>query len=321
MFQKELSDQYEVALQRQILKVFHASGLRLHDNHLGSKVFSNYQRIALIVLFQRSGKALRNFVSELKESKWPRWLGLRDIPSYRTIHHWLTYWSVSWVRKVLRTTVIHKQPSCMAVDATGFDSWQRSRHYEKRIGAAPMPYAKADLLVDTEERLIYDFVLRMKPRHDTLGAKTMISRSSVRDVLILADKCYDSEPLHEQVAASGNMLYAPVRKSSRKSPHGHHRRRCARGNKLYHQRNIVESINFSLKSRFRSLRSKKHWMKKREFGWKLITYNLEKLSQEVYSLLKSLFRKFILNRADTCIISTGTKLRSAGGVVRLEPPT
>ena len=69
MIQTKISNQYKTKLHRQILKVFHASGMKLNDNKLGSKVYSNYQRVALIVLFQRSGKALRKFVEELFESK------------------------------------------------------------------------------------------------------------------------------------------------------------------------------------------------------------------------------------------------------------
>jgi len=67
------------------------------------------------------------------------------------------------------------------------------------------------LLVDTETKLVYDFVLRTKPRHDTLGAKTMVQRLKHKGVLILADKGYDSEPLHEIDAESGNIMYAPTR--------------------------------------------------------------------------------------------------------------
>ncbi len=298
MIQTTISGQYKVVLHRQILKVFHATGMRLHDNHFGNKVYSNYQRIALIVLFMRSRKALRDFVSELKESKWPSWLGLRELPSKSALHSWLRKWSVPQVRNILSKTVAQKKPVLMAVDATGFDSWQRSRHYEKRLRQFGVhkkhdPYAKVDLLVDTKEKLIYDFVLRMKPRHDTLGAKTMLSRTLVRDALVLADKGYDSEPLHEQAKESGNTLYAPVRKSPRKKPRGLNRRRCACGHKQYHQRNIVESINFSLKSRFRSLRSKLHYMKKREFAWKIITYNLETISKTIKTLLRLIARATI----------------------------
>ena len=35
--------------------------LSLHDNLFGSKIYTNYQRVALIVLFMRSQKALRKF--------------------------------------------------------------------------------------------------------------------------------------------------------------------------------------------------------------------------------------------------------------------
>jgi len=295
MVQIEFPHQYEVDLHRQIIKVCHEMELPLHDFVKGSKLFTNYQRFALIVLFERSGKALRNFVKELIESKWPRWLGLKEIPAKSTLHDWLKKWKSTVLRTFLATIVAKQQPSLMAVDATGFDSWQRSRHYEKRmkqcgVHDVHMPYAKIDLLVDTESKLIYDFVLRTKPRHDTLGAATMIKRLKKKDVLILADKGYDSEPLHEIVEASGNLMYAPVRDFKVRRPKGRHRRRCTKGNELYFQRNIVESINFSLKSKFRTLRSKKSHMKKREFAWKIITYNLEKLSQSVNALLKLLKR-------------------------------
>ncbi len=302
MVQQEISNQYEVSLHHQILKVFHASGMRLHDNHFGSKIYTNYQRVALLVLFMRSRKALRQFVDELKESRWTRWLGLREIPSYRTLHHWLTKWSVSWLRQILNTTISKIKPSLMAIDATGFDSFNRSRHYEKRLrdfglNNSKMPFAKADLLIDTKNKLVYDFVLRTKPRHDTLGAATMVKRLKHKGVLILADRGYDSEPLHELVASTGNLMYAPTRDFHVKKVGGKHRRRCSLGHDQYFQRNIVESINFSLKSRFRSLRSKLHWMKKREFAWQIITYNLEKLSQEVKALIYLLGKAIILNRA------------------------
>jgi len=302
MNQTTISSQYEVSLHRQIIKVFHASGMKLNDNRLGSKVYSNYQRIALIVLFMRSKKALREFTGELVESKWPRWLGLRELPSKSVLHNWLVKWNLTWLRNILNKTVADKKPILMAIDATGFDSFNRSRHYEKRlkqfgVNNAKMPFAKADLLIDTKNKLVYDFVLRTKPRHDTLGAKTIFRRLKHKGVLILADKGYDSEPLHKIAIESGNLMYAPIRDFHVKKIGGKNRQRCSQGHEQYFQRNIVESINFSLKSRFRSLRSKLHYMKKREFAWQMIAYNLKKLSQETKVLLYLLWRASILDRA------------------------
>ena len=301
MMQKTIFNQYETKLHHQIIKVFHASGMRMHDNYTGSKKFTNYQRVALLVLFSRSGKALRNFVNELFETKWPTWLGLRDIPNFSTISRWLRKWNLSFLRNILKTTVAKTKPSIMAIDATGFDTWQRSRHYEQRLKQFGVhrkhePYAKVDLLIDTKNRLIHDWVLRLKPRHDTLGATTMIKRFEHENVLILADRGYDSEPLHKIIAETGNLLYAPVRDFKVKKPRGKHRQRCSKGYEQYYQRNTIESVNFSLKSRFRSLRSKLHWMKKREFAWKIITYNLEKLSQVSKTLLHLIWRIRFCNK-------------------------
>lgn len=294
MVQTEIISQYEVQLHEQILKLCHSMELPLHDNHFGSKVYTNYQRVALIVLFMRSRKALRDFVSELHESKWPRWLGLQELVSKSTLHRWIKQFDLTHVRQLLATTVASEKPVTMAIDATGFDSWARSRHYHKRLKECGvrdpyLPYNKVDLLVDTDSRLVYDFVLRTKPRHDVLGAKSLFKRFRHKKCLILADKGYDSEELHQLVADSGNEFYAPVRDFKVKRPKGRFRRQCVSGHEKYYQRNIVESVNFSLKSRFRSLRSKLHFMKKREFAWKLVTYNLEKLSAFLQLIKKCLF--------------------------------
>jgi transposase len=302
MIQTTINSQYEVGLQQQILKVFHASGLKLHDNLFGNKVYTNYQRLALMVLFVRSRKALRNFVSELKESRWVSWLGLREIPTKSSLQRWIKKFNLQTLRTLLSQTVAKQPSSLMAIDATGIDSFQRSNHYEQRLKDFGVrnsynPYAKAEILVDTKTKLIHDFVLRVKPRHDTLGAKTIFKRLKQRNVLILADKGYDCEELHELVASLSNQFYAPVRDFKVKKPKGYYRRKCVQGHELYNQRNLVESIIRSLKVRIRNLRSKLHYMKKREFAIHIIAYNLEKLSQSINNLFKLLSRATIWDKA------------------------
>jgi len=269
---------------------------------LETKFYTNYQRLALLVLFVRSRKALRNFAFELKESKWVSWLGLKELPSKSSLQRWIAKFNLQTLRKLLSTTVAKQQPTVMAVDATGFDSFQRSSHYEKRlkdfgIGNPHSPYAKAEVLVDTNTKLVYDFVLRVKPRHDVLGARTMFKRFKHKDVLILGDKGYDSEELHELLSDSGNEFFAPVCDFKVRRPKGYHRRRCVQGHEQACMRSIVESTIRSLKVRIRHLRSKLHYMKKREFALHVIAYNIEKLSQRINSLLKLLNRATIWDRA------------------------
>ena len=126
----------------------------------------------------------------------------------------------------------------------------------------------------------------------------MFKRLKQKEVLILADKGYDCEELHELLASSGNQFYAPVRDFKVKKPKGYHRRRCVQGHKLYNQRNLVESTIRSLKVRIRNLLSVKlHYMKKREFAWHIIAYNLEKLSQSINALFKLLNKATIWDKA------------------------
>lgn len=278
--QKELYHQYESKLHEQILKVCHRIELSLHDNHKGPKIYTNYQRVAILVLYIKSGEGLRNFVKSLYDSRWPIWLGLKEIPSKSSVDEWMKKFDLTFIRKLLRESVKEYKPKVMAIDATGIDSWRRSRHYERRIKQAGfredyMPYAKADILVDTNNKLIYDHNLRLKPRHDVLGAESIFKRVKIKNVLVLGDKGYDSEPLHEIAKLNGINLYAPVRNSQRNSPRGKYRKICAKKPPINKgMRSIVESVIRSLKVRINSLRSRLPYMKKREFAWHILLYNL-----------------------------------------------
>lgn len=285
MVQTTISDQYEVELHKQINKLSHDLELPLHYNHKGPKIFTNYQRVALIILYVRSKKSLLDFVSEFVETRWPTWLGLKEIPGKSTLNDWIKLFDLSFVRAFLEKQIANQNPEILAIDATGFDSWQRSRHYERRIKQCGvreeyMPYAKADVLVDTNTLLIHDWVLRIKPRHDVLGAASIFRRMKRKGILILADRGYDSEPLHKLVRNLGNLMFAPVR-NMRKNPGGFNRKRCAKGNEQYFRRNTVESAIHALKSLKRELRSRLHNHKKREFGWTVILFNMKRMIKDI----------------------------------------
>lgn len=297
MTQKELTCQYEVELHKQINKLCHRLELPLHYNRKGPKIFTNYQRVALIILYVRSKKSLVDFLTEFVETRWPSWLDLKEIPGKSTLNDWIKQFDLSFIRAFLKEQVADQNPEVMAIDATGLDSWQRSRHYERRIKQCGvreeyMPYAKADVLVDTNTLLIHDWVLRIKPRHDVLGAATILKRMKKRGILILADKGYDSEPLHELAVRLGNLLFAPVR-NKRKVPRGFNRRRCAKGNELYPMRNTVESAIHAIKSVRRELRSRLANHKKREFGWTVILFNMRRIIKDLGCIIKLILHQLI----------------------------
>ena len=139
-----LQNQYQNKLHQKFINLFHKLDLPLHFNHKGNKQFTNYQRVALIILHVRSKKSLREFLNEFSETKWFSWLGFRKVPRKSTLHLWMKLFKMELIRK-LNKMFVSKNISLAAVDGTGIDSWQRSRHYSKRLGDIPMPYVKFDI--------------------------------------------------------------------------------------------------------------------------------------------------------------------------------
>jgi len=105
-----------------------------------------------------------------------------------------------------------------------------------------MPYAKLDVIVDTETIIIYDHSLRLKPRHDALVTRQIAKRTKQREIKVLGDKSYDSKPLHEEFDKKCIKFYALVRKNERNTPKGHFRKKCRELDNNYNRRNTVESV-------------------------------------------------------------------------------
>lgn len=286
MIQQIILPKFNNKLEEQLIKLFHSIDLPLHFNKTGNKEFTNYQRISIIILFQRSKKSIRSFIGDdLKESKWISYLGLKKIPKKSTLHDWLKLFNMKIIRKITKV-LLPKKINLTSIDGTGFDSWQRSRHYEKRaeeIGHLPhMPYAKADLFIDVKTQIILDFSLITHREHDVKVAERIFKRNTIKNILGIGDGAYDSENLHETARENGIIFYAPVRKNDKRSfknkrPKGFYRRQCIEKPDYYGMRWINETINSVLKrTQINSLRSKKCFMKKREFGWHVILYNIKR---------------------------------------------
>lgn len=312
MIQQIIPSNYNNKLEKELIKLFHSSGLPLHFNKTGNKEFTNYQRISIIILFYRSGKSIRAFIDEnLGESKWISYLGLKKIPMKSTLHDWLKIFNMKIIRKICKV-LLPKKVNLTAIDGTGFDSWQRSRHYEKRVGEASiphMPYAKADLFIDVETQMILDFSLLTHRVHDVKVAEFIFKRNKIKNIIGLGDKGYDSENLHEIARANGIEFYAPVRENNkrsfkRKKPKGFYRRQCLEMPEFKGKRSINESVNSVLKrTQIHFLRSKKCFMKQREFGWHSIVYNLKRIikisSGEIQTFIFLSVRIFVFpDRAD-----------------------
>lgn len=285
MLQKQVINQYRNNTQKELINLFHSSGLPNHFNYYGNKEFTNYQRISLIILFKRSKKSIRDFLKEFKESKWFSWLDLKKIPGRSTLHDWLKLFGIKLIKKLIQLVTDTNDLKIAAIDGTGIQSKFRSAYYEKRRKDFKLknnrPYNKLDILVDTNNKKhILEYSFRLRNRSDTYVGKKIISKIKFRRIKIVGDKGYPDYKYEELAKANQNNFISPPKDYKGKCRHDNFRRerkiRNFESNKhVYNRRAIVESVISSIKRvQDTRLRSRLPYMKKREVAWHILLYNL-----------------------------------------------
>lgn len=295
-------NQFSNKLHGEVIKLCHHAKLKPHNFIRGCKLFDNYQRVALIILYIQSGKSLRSFLSNLDGSltAWKHWLQLKRIPAKSTLHDWLKKFDLNFIRQLFSLTIAGLKPEIVAIDGSGVETQYKSSYYQKRLTdfgfrKPKSPWHKLDIIVDvkSKEKFILDFSFLLQPKHDSKVAWQLFKRTKFKNIDILADKGYYWFDLFYLAKIKNNKLIVPPKNYGTKCLHNCSKRKnfhnCYYENEdKYSLRNNVESVFSSLKRvQGLHLRSKLSFMKKREIAWNIIWYNIrKKLLQTIFSLLK-----------------------------------
>lgn len=252
------------------------------------KKYTQHQFVALLILYARSGKSLRDFTQSLYESRWPEWLNLREIPSKSSIHNHFQRIGLKIIRALNLVLSRMKKTINYAIDSTGIDASHASKHYEKRIGRTRSPFLKLSILAQSKKPfLIEDFAITDTHLHDVQHAKTICKRFKLKNRIVFADMAYDCEELMQINEDLKNKLYCPIRDFNVKRPKGRLRRKIAKqfDEDYYHEgRNPVEMIMFLLKRQGLVIRAKKKENKIKALAWYIVTYNIERLIKSLQRL-------------------------------------
>jgi hypothetical protein len=229
MTQKQIT-QINNSLQKELIKLFHSSGLPLHFNETGYKDFTNYQRISLIVLFKRSKKSIRIFLEEFKETKWSAWLDLKRIPGRSTLHDWLKLFGTALIKKLIGLVTDTSNLKITAIDGSGIQSNFRSPYYEKRLKdfkqKTKSGYHKLDIIVDTNgKKHILEYSFLLKNRNDSFVGKKLMKKILFTRCKILADKGYSDYQFMETAKKRQNNFISPPKDYKGKCRHNNFKRR------------------------------------------------------------------------------------------------
>jgi len=256
-------------LSTKVYRLFKKAGHPRWVHHMGPKKFESWVLCLGLVVKQVYRLSYRRAMKFLNE-----YYGIKL--------HWTTLQKAAkrlprslW-QSLLGASIVAKGVYLSAVDGTGFSRVNSSQYYLKRIdrdGRVAKP-VQVVCLVDVERRKFLAGSFWAKPYHEAKRVPTLHKQSVIKPDVLLMDKGFDAEWLHQWLYTNGTFSIAPVRKGCRRGSHRKMLRDCMDWT-LYWQRNIVESLFSALKRLFgNSLLSKHIKTQTAELFCRLIAYNI-----------------------------------------------
>jgi len=259
----------EERLDRKIRRLYRQAGNPRHWQRMGSKKFETWILI------------LGWIVKQVFKLSYRR--AMRFLDEYYHINiHWTTIQKAAkrlpkslW-QSMLAATVVAQNVLLAAADGTGFSRTSPSYYYLKRIDRdGPVGrHVQMISMVDVQNRKFLASQVIAKPGGETKHIKHLHEKTPCKIDVLLLDKGFDAEWLHDWLDENGTFSVAPVRKGCRRGRHRKLLRDCFDWT-LYWQRNIVESLFSALKRLFGSTLSCQHIKTQTtELFCRLIAYNI-----------------------------------------------
>lgn len=270
-------------------ELFGIAELPLHFSKFSNRIYSNYQKLFLLVYKQFRKFTYEELLTDIADNITLReYLGLNILPDYTTLIKFAKKLPKIVLEKLLEA---FKQfilpPKKVAIDSTGMILDNASPHYCKRIGRTfkKRPFLKASFIVDIEQYIILLSKTRKKIRHDTIDAKPMIKKlaKNYEPELFYADRGYDDEEIFKLVFEKLNAYPMILQKRfdvPKHRRHGTYRKKtfAVFDYGEYLQRNKIETLNSMFKKRFSAkIKSRTIKMQKFEMITRIIAYNIDRI--------------------------------------------
>lgn len=270
-------------------ELFRISELPLYFSKFSNRIYSNYQKLFLLVYKQFRKFTYEDLLTDLGSNQPLReYLGLQYLPHYTTLIKFAAQLPAKVLGKlVIAFAQLMPHTNKIAIDATGLSLDNASSHYCKRLGIPykKRPFMKTTFAVDIETFCILLCRMRKKPRHDTKDAKPMIVELAKHysPDLFYADRGYDDNNLFKLVVE--RLKAFPLIFQRRQDVPKHRRkgeyRKWAFGifdYGEYLQRNRGETSNSIYKKRFgSSVKSRRLKMQRVEILLRVVAYNIDRL--------------------------------------------
>src|SRR3989344_3450833 len=233
----------EVKLVNKIKRLLRRANMPRWLHHYGPKKYEFWQHMIALWIRQACRLSYRRAAKLLNN------LGF-EVPTYSALAK-MNKKAVKIIEKLFAQTAFFAEINVASIDATTISRTNPSWHYIKRIDrekpvSRPL---KLSAIVDTRRKKILGLRLRAKPRHDIKDVSYLLKRLSATPRILVADKGYDSEAVHNLCYKHGIISMIPSRKNTKK---GFYRKIMKKHWRIrtYHRREISESLFGATKQKY-----------------------------------------------------------------------
>jgi transposase len=241
------------------------------------KTFTTGQMIVLRTLKEVLNKSYDSLVDFLEDfTQIGEIIKLNRIPHPTTILKYSRRIGIRRINSLIDKTSTSSKKQIIAIDATGFEDHNASKHYCKTVNIryTKRKYVKLSIAIDTQTQLICSQKSRIAPANDNKDFIPLLKRIKERTIkMVCADKGYDSKKnrffVFKNLNAKPNI---PKRKTT-----GQNYLTKMYDDKTYHQRSKSETVFSVIKKLFGSwVRATRIMMQRIEISYKCLAYNLRR---------------------------------------------
>jgi hypothetical protein len=271
-------------------ELFRIAELQLYNHKFSNKIYSNFQKLFLLVYKQFRKFTYEELLTDLEDnSSLKIYLGFNKLPHYTTLIKFEKDLPFEILEKLIMAFAkLIPEPKRVVIDSTGISLDNASPHYCKRIGLSykKRPFLKTSLVFDIDNYFILLCKTGKSKRHDTKDAKPLIKKLAklYKNIEIFyADRAYDDEKIFKLVY---EILGAYPLILQRRINIDNHRRQGYYRKKMfkvfdyceYLQRSKGETGNSMIKKRFStSIKSRETKIQKRDLFARIIAFNIDRL--------------------------------------------
>jgi len=284
-------------------ELFRIAELQLYNHKFSNKLYSNFQKLFLLVYKQFRKFTYEELLTDLEDnSSLKMYLGFNKLPHYTTIIKFEKGLPFEILEKLIMAFAkLIPEPKRVVIDSTGISLDNASPHYCKRIGLPykKRPFLKTSLVFDIDNYFILLCKTGKSKRHDTKDAKPMIKKLAklYKNIEIFyGDRAYDDEQIFKLVFETLNAYPIILQRRIDIPKHrrqGHYRKKmfaefdyCE-----YRQRSKGETGNSILKKRFSAnIKSKETKIQKRDLFSRIIAFNIDRLIRNGKEIILILIR-------------------------------